>query len=163
LSCCDNIEICCEDVDRRSPERRLVYLPFEQSNEKSRHVGGKGTPMQKYTTTRPPVKSISSSISTRSLTEEASRCSSKVTEVLPLLYLHGLSSRDFASTLKSSSAPRLDYLCGHHRPANRAVAKRARGVHGAGPLEEGLLRLRIGGRDTYPKVRLGQDDRLCCS
>ena len=56
------------------------------------------------------------------------RKSPKITEVLPLLYLHGLSSLDFAPAL--GAVPRLGRrsVRGDHHPADHAVAGRGQSV-----------------------------------
>jgi putative transposase len=50
-----------------------------------------------------------------------------VAEVLPLLYLHGLSSSDFGPAPEQF----LGSTAGHYHAADRAVAERRRGVHQA--------------------------------
>ena len=59
------------------------------------------------------------------------RKSPQVAEVLPLLYLHGLSTGDFAPGV--GAVPRLGRgpVRGHRHPADRAVARRRRGVRQA--------------------------------
>lgn len=68
------------------------------------------------------------------------RRSPKVTEVLPLLYLHGRSSGDFAPILRHPGGA----FGGHHNPAHRELASRARELHVPRSLPAGL-RLHLGG------------------
>lgn len=62
------------------------------------------------------------------------RKSPKISEVLPLLYLHGLSSGDFVAG--SAAIPRLlrRALPGDGHPADPAVAGRPRRLHGPRPV-----------------------------
>ena len=88
------------------------------------------------------------------------RRSAKVSEVLPLLYLHGLSSGDFA--------PALDEFFGAGAGLSPATIVRLteqwRGER------EAFMERDLSERDyvyvwvdgIHTKVRLGQDDRLCC-
>ncbi len=88
------------------------------------------------------------------------RRSPKVTEVLPLLYLHGLSTGDFAPALEEffgtgaglspASITRLTEQWQHER---EAFEKRDLS-------EVDYVYVWVDGIHT--KVRLGQDDRLCC-
>jgi transposase-like protein len=88
------------------------------------------------------------------------RRSAKVTEVLPLLYLHGLSSGDFVPALKEFfgteaglSASTITRLIEHWQTERESFMKRD-----------------LSGRDyvyvwvdgIHTSVRLGADDRLCC-
>ena len=54
------------------------------------------------------------------------RRSPKVTEVLPLLYLHGLSSGDFVPALEEFFGSEAGLSACDHHPPHRAVATRAR-------------------------------------
>ena len=56
-----------------------------------------------------------------------SRKSPRVAEVLPLLYLHGLSSSDFGPALEQFLGSDAGPVRGHDHPADRAVARRGRG------------------------------------
>jgi len=88
------------------------------------------------------------------------RRSPKVTEVLPLLYLHGLSSGDFA--------PALEEFFGTQAGLSAATIVRLT-EQWRGEREE-FMRRDLSERDyvyvwvdgIHTKVRLGQDDRLCC-
>jgi putative transposase len=88
------------------------------------------------------------------------RRSAKVTEVLPLLYLHGLSSGDFA--------PALEEFFGTEAGLSPASITRLTEQWRAE--REAFERRDLSGRDyvyvwvdgIHTKVRLGQDDRLCC-
>ena len=73
------------------------------------------------------------------------RKSPKVAEVLPLMYLHGMSTGDFVPALEEffGSAAGLSQLGDH--PADQAVAGRTRRVHAPRPVERGL-RVRVGRR-----------------
>jgi transposase-like protein len=75
------------------------------------------------------------------------RKSPKVTEVLPLLYLHGLSSGDFVPALEEFFGTGAGLGLYHH-PSHRAVARGAGELHGSRPPGE-RLRLRLGGWHTY--------------
>jgi putative transposase len=52
------------------------------------------------------------------------RKSPKITEVLPLLYLHGLSSQDFAAALEGFLGTGFGAVRGGDHPVDRAVAGR---------------------------------------
>jgi len=88
------------------------------------------------------------------------RRSPKVTEVLPLLYLHGLSSGDFA--------PALEEFFGTQAGLSATTIVRLT-EQWRGEREE-FMRRDLSERDyvyvwvdgIHTKVRLGQDDRLCC-
>ncbi|WP_368669273.1 transposase [Streptomyces hyaluromycini] len=78
------------------------------------------------------------------------RKSPKISEVLPLLYLHGLSSGDFV--------PALEQLLGrpltrHGHSADRAVAGRSPGIRRARPVGH-RLRLRVG--RIHLRIRLSE-------
>jgi len=64
-----------------------------------------------------------------------SRKSGKVAEVLPLFYLHGLSSLDFAPALEQFLGTGAGLSAAHGDPADRAVAGR-----GEGPSRSGTSR-----------------------
>jgi hypothetical protein len=59
------------------------------------------------------------------------RKSPQVVQVLPLLYLHGLSSSDFAPALEQFPRVRRGPVGGHDHTAHRPVARPRRGVHQA--------------------------------
>jgi transposase-like protein len=88
------------------------------------------------------------------------RRSPKVTEVLPLLYLHGLSSGDFAPALEEFfgtgaglSPASITRLTEQWREEREAFEKRdLTGVDYVYAWVDGI----------HTKVRLGSDDRLCC-
>ena len=88
------------------------------------------------------------------------RRSPKVTEVLPLLYLHGLSSGDFA--------PALEEFFGTE--AGLSAATIVRLTEKWKKEREAFMERDLSERDyvyvwvdgIHTKVRLGQDDRLCC-
>jgi putative transposase len=89
------------------------------------------------------------------------RRSPKVTEVLPLLYLHGLSSGDFVPALEgffgteagpsAATIPRLT-----ERWQTEHESFRARDLSG----RDYVVYVRVDGIRTG--VRLGGDERLCC-
>ncbi len=88
------------------------------------------------------------------------RRSPKVTEVLPLLYLHGLSSGDFAPALREFfgaeaglSPTTIVRLTERWRKEREEFARRDLS-------EKDYVYVWVDGIHT--KVRLGQDDRLCC-
>jgi len=88
------------------------------------------------------------------------RRSPKVTEVLPLLYLHGLSSGDFAPALREFfgtdaglSPPSVTRLTEQWQKEREAFMKRDFS-------ERDYVYVWVDGIHT--KVRLGQDERLCC-
>jgi hypothetical protein len=60
------------------------------------------------------------------------RRSPNVSEVLPLLYLHGLSSGDFVPALEEFFGS--GAFLGHDNPSDGAMATRARGFHESRPL-----------------------------
>ncbi len=60
------------------------------------------------------------------------RRSPKVTEVLPLLYLRGLSTGDFGPALEGFFGSKGGPVGLHHLPAHRVVAGRARGLEERG-------------------------------
>ena len=78
------------------------------------------------------------------------RKSPQVAEVLPLLYLHGLSSSDFAPGV--GAVPRLwcGSVAGDDHPAHHPVARRGRRVQQA-VAGRHRLRLLLGGRDRAPR------------
>jgi putative transposase len=88
------------------------------------------------------------------------RRSPKVTEVLPLLYLHGLSSGDFAPALKEFFGAE----------AGLSPASIVRLTEQWQKEREEFMRRDLSERDyvyvwvdgIHTKVRLGHDDRLCC-
>jgi putative transposase len=88
------------------------------------------------------------------------RRSAKVTEVLPLLYLHGLSSGDFV--------PALEEFFGTE--AGLSAASITRLTERWQCERESFMRRDLSGRDyvyvwvdgIHTGVRLGSDDRLCC-
>jgi len=88
------------------------------------------------------------------------RRSPKISEVLPLLYLHGLSSGDFAPALKEFfgaeaglSAATVVRLTEQWREEREAfMGRELSGVDYVYVWVDGI----------HTKVRLGQDDRLCC-
>ena len=88
------------------------------------------------------------------------RRSPKVSEVLPLLYLHGLSSGDFA--------PALEEFFGTQAGLSPATVTRL--VEQWQAEREAFGKRDLSGADyvyiwvdgIHTKVRLGQDDRLCC-
>jgi putative transposase len=88
------------------------------------------------------------------------RRSAKVTEVLPLLYLHGLSSGDFAPALKEFFGAE----------AGLSAATIVRLTERWQEEREAFERRDLSGADyvyvwvdgIHTKVRLGSDDRLCC-
>ncbi len=88
------------------------------------------------------------------------RRSPKVTEVLPLLYLHGLSSGDFVPALEGFFGTE----AGLSSPTIARLTERWRAEH------ESFQARDLSGRDylyvwvdgIHTGVRLGGDDRLCC-
>jgi transposase-like protein len=88
------------------------------------------------------------------------RRSPKVTEVLPLLYLHGLSSGDFV--------PALEEFFGSHAGLSAATITRL--TEQWQSEREHFMRRDLSARDyvyvwvdgIHTGVRLGHDDRLCC-
>ena len=88
------------------------------------------------------------------------RRSPKVTEVLPLLYLHGLSSGDFI--------PALEKFFGSKAGLSAATITRL--TEQWQQERERFMRRDLSGRDyvyvwvdgVHTGVRLGQEDRLCC-
>ena len=76
------------------------------------------------------------------------RRSPKVTEVLPLLYLHGLSSGDFVPALEEFFGSEAGLSLRLPSPPHRAVATRAGALYGPRPLHNGLP-LRVGGRHSH--------------
>lgn len=73
------------------------------------------------------------------------RKSPKISEVLPLLYLHGLSTSDSVPAMEQFVGTSAKPLCGHRHPAGQAVDGGPRRVPAPRPL--GIrLRLRMGGR-----------------
>jgi len=89
------------------------------------------------------------------------RRSPKVTEVLPLLYLHGLSTGDFAPALEEFfgtgaglSPASITRLTEHWQREREAFEKR--------DLSAGVDYVYVWVDGIHTKVRLGQDDRLCC-
>ena len=73
------------------------------------------------------------------------RKSPKISEVLPLLYLHGLSSGDFVPALEQFLGSSAGLSAGHGHPPDPAVAGRPQGVRRARPVRH-RLRLRLGRR-----------------
>ncbi|CAM5329065.1 hypothetical protein SANTM175S_08109 [Streptomyces antimycoticus] len=73
------------------------------------------------------------------------RKSPKISEVLPLLYLHGLSSGDFVPALEQFLGSPARAFPGHGHPPHPAVAGRPRHVHGPRPGGR-RLRVRVGRR-----------------
>ena len=89
------------------------------------------------------------------------RRSPKVSEVLPLLYLHGLSSGDFAPALK-------EFFGADAGLSPATVVRLTQQWRGE---REEFMRRDLSERDyvyawvdgvLHTTVRLGQDDRLCC-
>ena len=70
----------------------------------------------------------------------------QISEVLPLLYLHGLSSGDFVPALGQFLGTQRRAVVLHGHEADRDVDGRGRGVHDPGPVRRGL-RVPVGGRD----------------
>lgn len=62
------------------------------------------------------------------------RKSSKISEVPPLLYLHGLSSGDFVLALEQFLGSSMRPLARHGHPADDAVAGRSQGIRRARPV-----------------------------
>jgi putative transposase len=88
------------------------------------------------------------------------RRSAKVTEVLPLLYLHGLSTGDFAPALQEffgtgagMSPASITRLSEQWRAEREAFERRDL---------SGVDYVYVWVDGVHTKVRLGQDDRLCC-
>jgi putative transposase len=88
------------------------------------------------------------------------RRSPKVTEVLPLLYLHGLSTGDFAPALTESfrteagmSPASITRLSEQWRAEREAFERRDL---------SGVDYVYVWVDGVHTKVRLGQDDRFCC-
>jgi putative transposase len=88
------------------------------------------------------------------------RRSAKVTEVLPLLYLHGLSTGDFAPALTEffgtgagMSPASITRLSEQWRAEREAFERRDL---------SGVDYVYVWVDGVHTKVRLGQDDRLCC-
>lgn len=75
-----------------------------------------------------------------------SRKSPRVVEVLPLLYLHGLSSSDFAPVLEQFLGSDAGAVGDHDHPADDAVARRGTLVQHPLPCRD-RLRLLLGRRD----------------
>ncbi|MFD9122300.1 MULTISPECIES: IS256 family transposase [Streptomyces] len=73
------------------------------------------------------------------------RKSPKVSEVLPLLYLHGLSSGDFVPALEQFLGSSCRAVAGHCDETDQAVAGRPRHLPGARPVAI-RLRVRVGRR-----------------
>ncbi len=93
------------------------------------------------------------------------RKSPKVAEVLPLMYLHGMSSKDFAPALEEFFGSAAGSLGVGDHPADNAVAGGTGAVLAAQP-GRGRLRVHLGGRHPLqrppgrePVVRVG--DRRC--
>ena len=74
------------------------------------------------------------------------RKSPRVAEVLPLLYLHGLSSGDFGPALTQFLGTSHGALAGDHHPADEGLARRGGRVQPAVPGRD-RLRVRVGRRD----------------
>ena len=70
----------------------------------------------------------------------------QISEVLPLLYLHGLSSGDFVPALGPVPGHRRRAVVLDGHQADRDVEGRGRGVHDPGPVA-GRLRVPVGRRD----------------
>ena len=70
----------------------------------------------------------------------------KITEVLPLLYLHGLSSGDFVPALGQFLGSSAGPVGGGDHPADRDLEGGAARLRRPGPVRRGL-RLPVGGRD----------------
>jgi putative transposase len=88
------------------------------------------------------------------------RRSPKVTDVLPVLYLHGLSTGRFRARVARSSRRRRGGALGELDPAlDRVLAGRARGLPGAQPAFHRYAYLFIDG--LHVSVRLGEDDSVC--
>ncbi len=88
------------------------------------------------------------------------RRSAKVSEVLPLLYLHGLSTGDFAPALEEFfgtgaglSAKSISRLTEQWQQERQAFEERDL---------SGVDYVYIWVYGTHTKVRLGEDERLCC-
>ena len=78
------------------------------------------------------------------------RKSPQVAEVLPLLYLHGLSSSDFGPALEQFPRVVRGSVGGHDHAADRPVAGRRRGAHQA-LVDRHRLRVCLGRRDRAPR------------
>ena len=87
-----------------------------------------------------------------------SRKSPRVAEVLPLLYLHGLSSSDFGPALEQFLGSDAGPIGDHHHPADDAVAGRGAGVQR--PVV-GRHRLRLRAGSTASISRSGSRPTRC--
>src|SRR5689334_22069960 len=74
----------------------------------------------------------------------------KVTEVLPLLYLHGLSTSDFVPALGQFPGQLDGAVRAGDHPVDRDLEERAARVRRPGPVRRGL-RLPVGRRDRAPR------------
>jgi putative transposase len=86
------------------------------------------------------------------------RKSPKVAEVLPLLYLHGLSTGDFVSALESFLGSAAGLVCGQYQPADDAVDRRLPRLARPGPLQIDYVYVWADG--IHVNVRL-DEDKLC--
>ena len=87
------------------------------------------------------------------------RKSPKVAEVLPLMYLHGLSSGDFVPALTEFFGSGAGLSAPGDHPADQDLAGRAGCVHVPGPVRAGLRVLWADG--VHFRVRL-EEANLCC-
>jgi transposase-like protein len=88
------------------------------------------------------------------------RRSPKVTEILPLLYLHGLSSGDFAPALKEFFGTQAGLSSASIVRLTKQWQKEREEFMRRDLKEKDYVYVWVDGIHT--KVRLGHDDRLCC-
>ena len=88
------------------------------------------------------------------------RRSPKVTEVLPLLYLHGLSSGDFVPALREFFGTEAGLSASTITGLTKSWQSEREGFMSRGLSKRDYVYIWIDGIHT--NVRLGQDDRLCC-